>query len=333
MNYKNVKNKGYENYKNFKDKLNCEYKTTFEKIEAYINASVKIDIISKNNCFMQILDSFLEGQDAGNDVCTITGADLKKYCEDMIYGETIYIHKLSKISSHIFIAIFYVLIIYILTNLFKGVEFKNYRLIFKSFNFGLSEVILIIGFFCIPFITSSISKNYFENPIKLRRVEKITYFIVLFIISEIYLLFKNYFQKFTVSISFEKIILIFIYFALIVFLIFILSKTFESDKLENKYLMLLNKQYEKYKEKCKNHYKNPLEWSEFIKKKQKINFIYLIVFFVYSIIFLVFTILICRSMIINGISADGIILLIICYIFDILLSGIVMEGMLRKNLY
>ena len=58
-------NENFDNYKNYVGQLENEYLTTFKKIEVYINESTKLNSLEKNNCFLQILDTFLSSQADG----------------------------------------------------------------------------------------------------------------------------------------------------------------------------------------------------------------------------------------------------------------------------
>jgi len=98
----------FDKYKNYVDKLANEYKTTFEKVGIYINGTSRLNTSEKNGCIFEIIDTFLAGQEEGKPLKEITGVDLKKYCDSMIYGEGIYIYKASRGCSVFLGALFYV---------------------------------------------------------------------------------------------------------------------------------------------------------------------------------------------------------------------------------
>ena len=65
----------------YKDKLNEEYKKVFDYVEAYGMAD-NIDNDTSNEWLMELMDSMLEAQEAGDTVERIVGNDIDRFCED-----------------------------------------------------------------------------------------------------------------------------------------------------------------------------------------------------------------------------------------------------------
>lgn len=335
MGIEKYERESFDSYKNYVNQLESEYRTTFQKIEVYINGSSKLNSLEKNNCLLQVLDTFLSGQEEEKPVRGITGTDLKKYCDDMIYGETIYIYKASRIFFNLLGALVYVSFIYFFSRVFEAIHLKDSSLIFNPMNFGIGEIMLAIGYMCIPKVISLITRSYYEDPVRCKKVRKYTNYVVLIFILIIYTLIKDFFQKYVIIISFSNVILILIYLTIISAIVWLLTRTLDYEKLEkrkNKHLEFLNKQYEKHLLKCEKRNKKPLEWNEFLKKKVKENSIFTKLFFVYGIIFLIFVVLLGRGMLIEGkIDAVGITLLIIVSFIDVVMVGVVREGKHRNK--
>lgn len=119
------KREDFDNYKKYIDQLENEYLETFIKIELYINGSTKLNEQEKNNCFMQILDTFLSGQAEGKSIKSITGRDLKKFCDNMICGESIYMHKVTKVFNTVFYSLYWVMIFHFCFAIFDAIELKE----------------------------------------------------------------------------------------------------------------------------------------------------------------------------------------------------------------
>lgn len=331
------KKEKFDHYKIYVNQLKKEYLNIFEKIEVYINGSSKLNTLEKNNCFLQILDTFLSGQSEGKPVYDITGTNLKKYCDNMIYGESIYIYKASRICSIIIGALFYVSFMHFFTGIFHAIRLTNSSIIFQPMNFGIGEILLILVYICIPKIIDIITGSYFEDPVRCKKVKTYTYYGVWIFTIAIYTQMKETFSGYGINFSFSSIVLILIYSSIVIIALYLLEGIFNEEQLRNndggkrdKYYEFLKKEYERYNLKCKEQDKELLGWNKFIKKKVKSNSLFTIVFFIYGIIFLGFEILIGRSMLIKGdISAVGIIFLMGIAFVDIVIVGVVREGIYR----
>jgi DNA-binding ferritin-like protein (Dps family) len=323
-----------EKYKNYINRLENEYASTFAKIEVYINGSSKLNSSEKNSCFLQILDTFLAGQEESKSVKEITGVDLKKYCNGMIYGETIYIYKSARVCFILLGALFYVLYMQFFVEFFMTVAHsKGTSLIFKPMNFGIGDMLLMLGYICIPKLISLITRNYFENPVRCKKVKRYTYYIVWFITIGIYTFSRDFFKEYVIVIPFSNIVLILIYLTLISLVVWFLIITLEEGnredkkaKLQNKYFKGLSKKYDTYIKKCKRRSKSSLDWDEFKRKKAKSNSLVMKIFYIYSIIFLVFAILIGRGMLVKGIDVVGIIILVGISFIEVVIVSFVRVG-------
>lgn len=327
----------FDNYRTYTNQLSKEYLTIFKKIEAYINSSSKISPLEKNNIFLQIIDTFLSAQSDSKSVYDIIGINLKKYCDNMIYGESIYIFKVSRICSNIIGSLFYISFMHFFISIMEAIRLKNTGIIFKPMNFGIGEIILIIGYICIPKIMDIMNRNYFENTIRCKKVKKYTYYGVWIFTIAIYTEMKDIFNGYGINISFSSIVLILVYISIISIAVYLLIKIFNDGKLKindeekrDKYYEILNKEYEKHKSKCMKYGKQVFPLNKFKKRKVKTNCIFTIIFSIYGIIFLGFEIIIGRSMLINGnISALGIIILIGITFINIVIAGVIREGIYR----
>jgi len=323
----------FDSYKNYINQLKNEFRTSFDKIEVYINGSSKLNYNEKNNCLLEILDSFLSAQAGDNPVKNVTGADLKKYCDSMIYGEAIHIYKASRICSIILGSLFYISFIHLFTCVFHAIGSKDSNLIFQPMYFGMGEIVLILGYMCIPKLIALITRNYFENPVRCKRVKRITYNVVWIFTILIYSFSKEYVKKYVTIIPFSNIVLILIYLAIITSSVWLLTKSFDEGnseekktEKESKYIKRLNVEYNKHIKKCEEHSKTPLDWNNFVIKKAKNNSLFIKIFFVYSIIFLVFAILIGRGMLVEGnINVIGIAILLGISFLDVVIVSAVRD--------
>lgn len=313
--------KKYDDYKKYINGLSGEYKRIFENIELYISDTTRLNTVEKNNCFLQILDTFLSAQEEGKSVEVITGSDLKRYCDDMIHGEAIYIYKVSRACFRLLGALFYILFMSFFMNIGSSVQFKDSSHIFKSINFGIAEVMLSVVYFCIPKFTVLVTRNYFNNTKRYRKIRRYVLYIEFLFTSIVYTIFKINFQIYGINIAFTNVILLLIYSTIISLVVWLLTELFSK---ENNSSELLNKHYEKYKVKCEKRNKNPLGWNDYLKKKYKDNRLFIIIFSLYLIIFLVQAFLIARGMLVNGnINVVGIIILIlISFLFVVIISAI-----------
>lgn len=65
----------------YKDKLNDEYKEAFSKVELYSSTHM-IDAETDSEWMMELIDSMLEAQDAGEPVEKVVGTDIDRFCEE-----------------------------------------------------------------------------------------------------------------------------------------------------------------------------------------------------------------------------------------------------------
>jgi len=331
----------YDNYKDYINELESEYKTTFEKIEVYINYSSKLNFLEKNNCFLQILDTFLSSQEEGRSVKEITGVNLKKYCDEMIYGETIYIYKFSRIFSILLKALFFIVFMHSFSRICNAIYLKDSSLIVQPMNFGIGDIVLILGCICIPKLISLTTRNYFENPKRYKKVKRYTDYGVWLFTIIIYVSLNEFLAEYGIVIPFFRIVLILLYLTIIRLVVWLLTKTFvegnsEDKKAEerHKYLKLLNKEYDIYVKKRQRRSKNPLDWNGFLRNKAKSNSVFIKIFFAYSIIFLVLAILLGEVMFVKGngnVDVVGIIILVVISFIDVVMISVVRDGIQRNK--
>ena len=329
----------FDNYKNYVGQLENEYLTTFKKIEVYINESTKLNTLEKNNCFLQILDTFLSSQVGDKVLKDITGGNLKKYCDDMIYGQTIYSYKVSRICFLLVGALFYVSFMHFFTRICESIYLKDSSIIFQPMKFGIGEIILIVGYICIPKLIAVINRNYFENPARCKKVKRYTYYSVWLFTITIYSLMKEPFNIYGIFIPFSTIVLILVYSAIVCAAVWLVTGTVKTGNLENrkekmekKYFEIVNKQYEKHKAKCAKSNKDPLDWNKFMKKKVKDNCIVLVLFFIYAIILFGLVILLGWGMLAKAdIDLVGIIILIVVSLLESFIVGVIKEGINRNK--
>lgn len=336
-----------DNYKKYVVQLENQYQTTFQKLELYINGSAKLNDEEKNKCLLQILDTFLSGQEGGRSVAAITGSNLKNYCDNMIYGETIYIYKASRVYNTILGALFYISFMQFFIRFCNVAFSKRSGSIFQQMDFGIGDGILFLAYICIPQLIAVITRNYFENPVRCKRVKRYTYYGVWLLTIGVYTFLRDAFKSYEIMISFSNVVLIFIFLIIADFVIYYFAKTFEDGqvtftktlenekltdnrKLQDKYNSFLNAKYEKHKESCRKRNRAALNWNEFIKKNMRTNVVFTLLFFIYGIVFLGLTVLSGRGMLINGADAAGIIILLICCFGDLVMLGVVKEG-IRRN--
>ncbi|SHH66433.1 DUF1048 domain-containing protein [Clostridium grantii] len=326
-----------ENYKKYKEQLQNEYLETFVKIELYINGSTKLNEKRKNDCFLQILDTFLSAQEEANSVKSITGRDLRKYCDSMIYGEAIYLHKATKIFDAFLQGLYWVVFFHFWFLLWYAIKLKDSSIIFQPMNLGLDEIFIIFfNIYFIPKILFIVTKNYFEDPIKCKRIKRYTTLVLWILSGGIYAFIKDEFTKYGILVSFSKLILILVYLLIIGISVLALKDIFMNesrrDELESKYFWILKRDYEKHKVKCGKHNKDSLDWDKFLKKKVKYNYIFIILWLIYGILFLVFTILISVGMFVKGnIDVVGILMLLFVMFIVLVMISCVKEGINRNK--
>ena len=65
----------------YEDKLNKEYREAFDTVEAYGSVN-NIDVVVAGEWLMELLDSMLVAQEAGEPVEKIVGTDIDRFCMD-----------------------------------------------------------------------------------------------------------------------------------------------------------------------------------------------------------------------------------------------------------
>ncbi|MBU3107051.1 DUF1048 domain-containing protein [Clostridium gasigenes] len=329
----NNEKESYEDYKKYIHKLEDEYLDTFRKVESYISSSTKLNQIEKNNCFLQVLDTFLSVQTEERNIKYITGLDLKKYCDNMIYGEGLSLFKGARIFYEIIAVVFYVSWMHLFIRILYVVfSYKGSSIIYEPMIFGIGEIILALSYICIPILGSQITKKHFQNPKRCKRLKLVVDNVVWLIGIIIYTFMEQNFGQYGVTISFNTLVLTLIYLALARISVWILVESFNKSKLEQeaeqlKYEEAIKNRYLKHKVKCEKKNKEPLIWHAFLKKKTWNNKIFKIIFSIYVVIILALIILMGRGMIINNnIDIIGIILLIVMSFIEVLLIGVVMKS-------
>jgi DNA-binding ferritin-like protein (Dps family) len=318
----------YDGYKNYIDSLKDEYRRSFDKIEMYITGSSKLNTSEKNNCLLQVLDTFLSAQEQEKPVIQVTGPDLKRYCDDMIYGERIYIYKSSRIFFALLGTLFYISYMQVFPRIFDAIKLKDIKVIFSSINFGIADIILMLGYICIPKIISFITKSQFENPKRCRSIKRYTYGGIWLFTIMIYSFIKSNDTSSLMVISFSRVCLVLLYLGLINFVIFFLMKVLEQGDLEEakeareqKYLDKLNKKYQLHVEKRSRYSKEPLDFKQFKANRVKSNYFTIVVFSIYFLIFLVLAALIGRGMYLqDSLDTFGIVFLFIIALLNILIA-------------
>lgn len=245
----------------------------------------------------------------------------------MIYGQSIYIYKSSRMCFILVGALSYVLWMHFFKQFAMVITHNGDSRMFSPMSFGIGDIILIIGCICIPKIISFITRNYFENPVRCKKVKRYTYYSLWLSTIIIYTLMEDFFIKHVMVIPFSNTILILIYLTIISLVLYFLIRLLEEgksedkkEKSEQKYFDALNKQYEKHVKKRQRHSKTPLDFNKFKKQRAKVNSFAIIMFSAYSIMFLILAIIVGRGMLIHGnIDAVGIILLIIISFFDVVM--------------
>lgn len=338
MGSNNFKIEKMDNYKNYSGQLKDQYKTIFEKIELYINGTAKLNEKEKNDCLLQILDTFLCGQAENRDVRDITGSKLKNYCDSMIYGEAIYIFKALRVLLTVIGALFYITFMQFFIKFCKVTFSKEVGNVFQPMNFGIGDAILFLSYMCIPYIIAEITNTYFENPVRCIKIRRYAYYGVTLLSIALYTTLKDAFQSCGIYISFSNIIFIFVFLLVVAFVVDYVAKAFEKDKtsdnqeIDNKYNLFLQKKYGKYKENCRKRNKPVADWDNFMKIDRKRNIVFTILFLIYGIIFFAFMVLTVRGVLIKGATVAEIIIFLICCFLDLVMFGIVKEGIRRNKL-
>ena len=336
---KNDKNsiKDIDNYKDYINHLEMEYKTQFYKVEAYINISSKLKYQEKNNCLLQVLDSFLSAQEEGKSVFEITGYNLKSYCDNMIYGETIYIYKISRICSTLLSSVYFVAFVHLFISICNRIFDRENTSIFSEMRFGLGEIVLMLGIISSPILTDLITKKYFKNPKRCKKIGNCVSFLMILIPITVYTFINETFDIYGVTITFNNSVLILLYLTLINFIVWSITRITNNEKLESrkeKYKEFLSKDYKKYINKCNNKNKKPLEWNSYIIKKRKQNSIYTKLYFLYGIIFLVLSVLIGKVMIEEGkLDFLGMTFISFISLLFVIMFGVVIEGINRNKMF
>ena len=322
----------FDDYKKYVNKLGKEYVVIFNKIEIYINSTTKISSTEKNDCLLQIIDTFLSAQEEGRAISEITGSNLRKYCESMIYGESLYIYKSVRIAHTLIGTIFYIAFMHFFIRIGKGMFSEGISIAFQPMNFGIGEIVLGISNICIPIILSLVTRNYFEDPKRCKKIKRyVEYGVVIFAIT-IYTWLESDFGQSGITISFSRIILILIYSIMVLIVLSILFSgerlTSNLEQSEKKYSKLMIKKYEKYEVKCKKKNKDIMEWDEFLKKNKGLKNLQIIYFSICGIGLFVESILLAISIFIEGnIDLAGITLLLVVtfiwmFVFETIRFGV-----------
>ena len=275
----------------------------------------------------------------GKSLTDITGVNLKKYCDDMIYGQTMYSYKVTRRCFFLLSILFYVSFMHFFTRIWDAIYLKDSSIIFQPMKFGIGEIILVLGYICIPKLIDVINRNYFENPARCKKVKRYTNYLVWIFTIMIYSLMKGSFNEYGIFISYSTIVLILIYSAIICATVWLVAESFNTrnldkrnEKMKKKYAEILNKQYEKHKAKCEKHNKDSLDLNKFIKKKANEKSIVMVIFFVYGVILFGLAIVLGGVMLTKvDIEPVGIIILIAVLLLDLVMFGIVKEGIDRNK--
>ncbi|MDD7793588.1 DUF1048 domain-containing protein [Clostridium sp. 'White wine YQ'] len=326
-----------DNYKDYINQLENEYKIQFNKVEAYINISSKLKYQEKNSCLLQVMDSFLSAQEVGKNVLEITGDNLKSYCDNMIYGESIYIYKVSRICSTLLSSVYFVAFVHLFISFCNRIFNRENTSIFSEMRFGLGEIVLMLGIIISPILTDLITKKFFENPKLCKRIGNLVSFLMILIPITVYTFINETFDIYGVIITFNNSILILLYLTLINFVVWSITRITNNEKLESrkeKYIEFLSKDYNKYINKCNNKNRNPLDWNSYLIKKKKQNSIYTKLYLIYGIIFLILSLLIGKAMIEAGkLDFLGIIFITFISLLFVIMFGVVMEGINRNKMF
>ncbi|MDP4143424.1 MAG: hypothetical protein Q8936_02920 [Bacillota bacterium] len=190
----------------------------------------------------------------------------------MIYGETIYIYKASRICDVLMGALFYIIFMDSFREIFKAIFLRDISLIPKFMSLGIGDLILVLGYLCIPKLISIVTRNYFEDPVRCKKAKRLIYYVVWFITIMAYSLIKDLLTDYVIVISFTSIVLILLYSIIINVAVWLLTEgLYKQDSEENKldkkhkYLNVLSKQYSIYKERCEKRNKSTLDWEKFIR--------------------------------------------------------------------
>lgn len=310
----------FQDYKKFKAKLKGEYLARFEQIEVYINGTTKLNALEKNNCLLQVLDTFLSGQEDGKSIKELIGASTKRYCDAMIYGESIYKYKLIKALTNFLGALIYIFFIYFFNNFFKSLVYKDRSLVFRTMNFGAAHIILMAAELSIPILIFLITMRYFENPTRCKRVKRITYCSLWMSTFLLYTIAEKLFQGNVITISFKRCILILLYFSIFTLWMKLIMDAIYEDRFEEEkeekirhYIESLSKKYNKYKLSCEKSNKQPMTWTNFLHKKVKDNKFIIVINRVYSVVFVGLVILIATIMFrSDSFNLLGILFLLVC---------------------
>jgi hypothetical protein len=225
------------------------------------------------------------------------------------------------------------------TRVCEAIDLKDSSIIFQPMKFGIGEIILILGCICIPRLISVINRNYFENPARCKKVKRYTYFSVWLLTITIYSLMKEPFNIYRILIPFSTIVLILIYSIIICAVVWLVIEHVKTEslgkrneKIKKKYTEIINKQYEEHKAKYKKRNKDPLDWNKFMKKKNKENSVFMMLFFLYGIILFGIAIVLGWLML-NKAEIDlvGIVILIVISLLDLCMFLVAKEGINRNK--
>lgn len=326
----------FDDYKKYVNKLGKEYEDIFKKIEIYINGTTKISETEKNNCLLQVLDTFLSAQEEGRVAEEVTGSSLRKYCESMIYGESLYIYKCVRIITTLIRTIFYIAFMHFFIRIGKGVFSEGLSIAFQPINFGIGEVILGISNISIPILLSIITQNLFEDPKRCKKIKRYVEYGVLIFAITIYTWLESDFGQSGITISFSRIILILIYSTIVLIVLSILFSgerlTSNLEQSEKKYSKLMIKKYKKYEVKCKKKNKDIMEWDDFLKKNRGLKNLQIIYFSICGIGLFVESILLAASVFIEGdIDLVGIAILLVITLLWMFIVETIRFGVHTKN--
>lgn len=342
MGIKFDKKEKYDKYKNYVAQLEGEYKESFCKIESYINTCPKLYYREKNNCLLEVLDCFLTAADSGRNVHEVTGSDLKAFCDGLICGESMRIHKICKICSSLFESILYLSLFCFTLQVIQAITGTGAKVSLTPMKFGLGEVCIIIGYLAIPWIVYISTRNHLENPKLYSRIKNYTsyglWLLTLFAFS--YLKDDTLAAKFSITIPLSTLSLLLIYIALFTAVVRIVAKTVEICTFENKYVKrdeiyfnYLNSNYAMHLAKNATASNNSLTWHKFIQRRTIYNYFSIALFIIFSTCFLALAFLAGKGMIVkNNVSPIGLILLSIISICLIFTICFILEGFRRNKL-
>ncbi|MDF2906624.1 MAG: hypothetical protein K0R34_1945 [Herbinix sp.] len=166
-----------DEYRNAKKTLREEYAVEYDKCEAYIH-SMRSEGKIEDHCLLQILDDFLSAQADGKSINSVTGPDLRNYCDNILKAERYRIRNKSLYFLQWILIIPLIISLMIFIRSFLYTKPGHFLENVNNLYIEGYELYYLLIFLTGLLLKNQISKVLFHQSRLHRRVERVIYAII-----------------------------------------------------------------------------------------------------------------------------------------------------------